>query len=460
MYFFGKMDSKEDFKLKIVIYGANNKGCLIATSLFEDHDVVIIDQPENITDDFLKLDIEVVKGNAADIKILKESHLDECDVFIACTDSDEANIVACIMMKSVSQARTVCFISKEEYYDSLNAVKNSNFNRDVFADYVIRPEELLTQELFRIITVPSATHVENFANGKARLLECPIKDTSPIANKKIRECVFPQEVLIVGITRNGELSIPSGDTDLKSGDKVIFMGSAKSLDILAATVFREDTKISSVVIIGGGTVGLLLAETLEEADIYCKVFEKNMKRCEYISEILKKSLVINGDGTDFQLLNNEQAEDADVLISVTDSDEKNLLCSLLAKQAGVKKVISRASKPTNVNLFEKVGIDVAVSPNEAALHEIYNHLIVPDISILATVERGQGEIVEIELPESFQQRKIMDLKLPHKAVIAIIKRRNRVIIPKGDTLVFGKDNLIIFTMQETSAAIQKYMLNC
>ena len=296
--------------------------------------------------------------------------------------------------------------------------------------------------------------------GKARLLEYPIKESSPIVNKMIKDCSFPPEILIVGITKNGELSIPTGDTELKIGDKVIFMGSSKSLDILAATVFREDTKIDYVVIIGGGTVGLMLAQTLEEADIYCKVFEKNLKRCEYISEILKKSLVINGDGTDIQLLLNEQAEDADALISVTDNDEKNLLCSLLAKQSGVKKVISRVTKATNVSLFEKVGIDVAVSQNETAMHEIYNHLIVPDISILATVERGQGEIMELQLPESFVQRKIMDLKLPHKAIIATIERRNRVIIPKGDTLVFGCDRLIIFTMQETSAAIQKYLLHC
>lgn len=446
--------------MKIVIYGANNRGWLLATTLFEDHDVVLLDKPENLTDAFNKLDIEVVQGNAADIRLLKEYHLDECNVFIACTDSDEANIVACMMMKSVSQARTVCFVSKEEYSESLTAAKNSKFNRDVLADYIIRPEELLTQELFKIITVPSATDVENFAKGRARLLEYPIKENSPLINKKIKDCTFPNEVLIVGITRDGNLFIPSGDTELKINDKVIFMGSAKSLNFLAASVFSEDTKIKSVIIIGGGTVGLLLAETLELADINCKIFEKDLKRCEYISQILRKSLVINGDGTDLNLLKNEEVEDADVLVSVTDNDEKNLLCSLLAKQSGVKKVISRVSKGPNVILFEKVGIDVAISPNDAAMHEIYNHLILPDISILATVERGQGEVVEIAMPENFKSRQVMDFKFPQKAIIAVIKRRNKTIIPKGDTLVFGSDVLIIFTMQDSSPAIKKYLLNC
>lgn len=446
--------------MKIVIFGANNRGWLIATSLFEDHDVVLLDKPENLTEDFTQLDIEVVQGNAADIKLLKDYHLDECDIFIACSDSDEANIIACMMMKSVSEARTVCFITQEEYFESLLTVKNSNSYNNIISDYIIRPEELLTQELFRIITVPSATHVENFAKGRARLLEYPIKENSPLINKQIKFCSFPPEVLIVGITRNSKLFIPSGETELKTGDKVIFMGSARSLSFLAASVFREDTKIKSVVIVGGGNVGLLLAETLEQADIYCKIFEKDIKRCEYISEILKKSLVINGDGTDMQLLRNEQVEDADVLVSVTDNDEKNLLCSLLAKQSGVKKVISRVSKGPNVLLFEKVGIDVAISPNDAAMHEIYNHLIVPDISILATVERGQGEVIEILLPDNFAERKVMELKLPQRAIISVIERHNKMIIPKGDTLVLGGDNLIIFTMQDSSAAIKKYLLNC
>lgn len=447
--------------MKIVIFGANNRGCLIATSLFEDHDIVIVDKPENISSDFYKLDIEVLEGNASDIKFLRENHLDECDVFIACNDSDEVNIVACIMMKAISStSRTVCFISSEEYYDSVWNIKNGKFDKEFLPDYIIRPEELLTGEIFRIITVPSATQVEIFAKGKARLLEYPIKESSPIVNKKVKDCTFPIETLIVGITRNGQLSMPSGDTELKVGDKIIFMGSVKSLDLLAAEVFREDTKVDFVAIVGGGNVGLLLAERLEQADIKCKIFEKNYKRCEQISQILKKTLVINGDGTDIQLLLNEQAEDADVLVCVTDNDEKNLLCALLAKQAGVKKVISRVSKGLNVDLFEKVGIDVAISQNDAAMHDIYDHFIVPDISILATVESGQGEVVEIQLPETFEQRKVMDLKLPYKAVIAIIERRKHIIIPKGDTLIMPDDHLILFTMKENSAPIIKYLKSC
>ena len=406
------------------------------------------------------MDIDVIIGNAADINVLKKYNADKCDIFIACKDSDESNILSCMMIKHLCNAKTVCFITKEEYFSSLMYIKNSKQNNEIFADYIVRPEELLTQEIFRLITVPSATQVENFGKGKARLLEYPVKENSTLLNLKIKDCKFPEEVLIVGITRSGTLFIPNGDTELLLNDKLIFMGSVKQLDFLAADVFREETKVKTVAIIGGGRTGLILAEILEKAGIECKIIEINLKRCEYISEILRKTLVINGDGTDVSLLSDEQIEDADVLVCVSDNDEKNLLSSLLAKQVGVKKVIARVSNEHNVDLFEKVGIDVAVSYNNAILHDINNRLIMPHIMILATVEKGQGEVIEISLPPSFEQRQIRNLKFPEKGIVAIIERRNKMIVPKGDTLVLPEDNLIIFTMQTSVDIIRKYLLSC
>jgi len=446
--------------MKIIIYGANNIGRLLAQSLSENHNIIIIDKADSITDEVKNMDIDVIVGNASDINVLKKYNADKCDIFIACKDSDESNILSCMMIKHLCNARTVCFITKEEYFSSLMYIKNLKQNNEIFADYIVRPEELLTQEIFRLITVPSATQVENFGKGKARLLEYPVKENSTLLNMKIKDCKFPDEVLIVGITRSGTLFIPNGDTELLLNDKLIFMGSVKQLDFLAADVFREETRVKTVAIIGGGRIGLILAEILEKAGIKCKIIEINLKRCEYISEILRKTLVINGDGTDISLLSDEQIEDADVLVCVSDNDEKNLLGSLLAKQVGVKKVIARVSKEHNVDLFEKVGIDVAVSYNNAILHDINNRLIMPHIMILATVEKGQGEVIEISLPSSFTQRQIRDLKFPEKGIIALIERRNKMIVPKGDTLVLPEDNLIIFTMQTSVDIIRNYLLSC
>ncbi len=442
--------------MKIVIFGANEVGCLLATELFEDHDIIVIDKEENRSEDFKKLDIDFVFGNASNIGILEKINIKDVDVFIACTGMDEANIVACLTVKKMSMAKTACFVSKEEYIESLSLIKASEYQNELLIDMVIWPEALLTQEIFRIITVPAAIDVENFAHGRARLLEYRIKEDSMLLGKQIKDCSFPEETLVVGITRNNELFIPSGLTMFEQDDKVIFMGAAMPLDILAGTMFKDADKVRSVGIIGGGNVGLMLAKDLERANIRAKIIEKDFKRCEYLTENLKKTLVLNGDGTDLDLLQAEEFNEFDVLVCVTNNDEKNLLCSLLAKQLGVKKVITRVSKTRNIGLFEKVGIDVAMSPKEAAIAEINNVLIETDIDILATVEQGQGEVIDIYIPDNFRDTKIMDLKLPAKAIIGIIRRGSRVIIPKGDTLVRANDSLIVFTMAENSTEVKNY----
>lgn len=436
--------------MKIVVFGASEIGYLIATEFFENHDITIIDKEENKTEAFNKLDISFIDGNGANINTLKSAGIDCADIFIACSDFDEANIVSCLTVSRLSNAKTVCFVSNPEYIESLKLVKDTQYE---MIDYVIWPEELLTQEIFRIITVPEAVDVENFANGRARLLEYRIKEDSSLLNKKIKDCRFIQDTLVVAITREDTLFIPDGETEFLLNDKVIFMGYSTSLDILARDIFQSPTKVKTAAIIGGGSVGSMLAQNLEQSGIKTKIIERDYKRCEELTEILKNTLVLHGDGSNLDLLMQEDIGDSDVVISVTNNDEKNLLCSLLTKQIGAKKVITRVSKSANISLFEKVGIDVAISPTEAAINEIRNNLIETDVEILATVERGQGRIIEAKIPDNFEEIAVMDLKLPAKGIIAIIQRGHNVLIPKGITRLMPKDSLIIFTREENSQKI-------
>ncbi len=446
--------------MKIVIYGANETAALIAASLFEDHDIIVIDDEPNANDDIQKLDIEYVQGTGSNIALLETIGIKDADIFIACTENDEANIVACLTVTNMTKLKTACFVSKKENVESLSLVRGSKYQRELMIDYVLWPEELMTQEIFRIITVPNAIDVENFANGKARLLEYRVVETTNFLNKKVKDCSFPEETLIVGITRDNTLFIPNGDTELQLNDKVIFMGSSYSLDILANKFFQEKNDVKQVTIIGGGNVGLMLAQNLEKANMKIKIIEYDYDRCVELTENLKNTLVINGDGANFALLEEERVSESDVVVSVTNNDERNLLCSLLAKQLGVDKVITRVSKNANANLFEKVGIDVAISQNGAAIDEIENHLIKTDVEILATVERGQGKVLEICIPFDFKTNTIMNLKLPCEAIIAIIQRRNRVIIPRGTTQIMPFDNLIVFTTQENADKVLNYFKRC
>lgn len=440
--------------MKIIIYGASEFGYLIANEFYQQHDVTVIDKEENKTDEFDKLDIGFICGSGADIDVLRQADVKNADAFISCTCEDEANIVACVVAKRLSKAKTVCFVSKEEYKKTFNAIKDNPESGAI--DSIIWPEELLTEEIFRIITVAKALDVENFAHGKAKLLEYKIEKNSVLVDKKVRECEFPDETLIVGLTRDGELFVPYGETVLKEDDKAIFMGSSHSLDILAGKFFHDKDVTKTVTIIGGGQVGLMLAKDLENLKVKVKIIEKNPKRCEYLSEVLSNALILNADGTNLELLNDENIADSDVVISVTNNDEKNLLCSLLAKRLNVKRVISRVVKMFNIPLFEQVGIDVAVSTKFAALHEVKNLFSERNVGILATVEQGKGQVLDIVIPEDFETKKLMEIKLPTRAVVGIVNRHKRVIIPKGDTLIMSGDEVIIFTRDEDAQQIKDF----
>lgn len=443
--------------MKIIIYGANETGSIIATEFFEDHDIIVIDPDAKSLEKFNNLDLTVICADASNINILREADIKNCDVFIACTNIDEGNIVACLMAKQLSSATTVCFVSKKECRDSLRAIREEhNKNYALYIDNVIWPERLLTHEILRIITVPDAVDVEYFSNGRAKLLEYRIKENSTLKNKKLKDCSFNEETLVVGIVREEELFIPNGDSEFMAGDKAIFMGTPDALDNTAGQFFIEENNLRDVAIIGGGSVGYELAKSLESTKLRIKIIENNYKRCEFLSQNLKKTLVLNGDGTNLELLEQEDIGNSDVAVCVTNNDEKNLLCSLLVKQLGVKRAITRVGQIATATLFEKVGVDVAISPREASVNEIKNRIIESHAGILATVERGLAEILELKIREDFESTALMNLKLPSRAVIAIIERAGKVIIPKGQTLIKSGDNLLIFTKSQDVAAIKGF----
>ena len=294
----------------------------------------------------------------------------------------------------------------------------------------------------------------------ARLLEYKVKSSSSIVGKMVKDCGFTRDTIMVGIKRDNLLFIPNGLTEINDGDKLIFMGTSHSLDILAGTFFHENEEVKSVAIIGGGNVGYMLAKSLEDMKIKIKIIEKDYDRCEFLAQELQKTLVINGDGTNLKLLDEEEIGSCDAVISVTNNDERNLLCSLLVKQLGVKRVISRVSKVLNIPLFEKVGIDIAVSPKTSAINEVRNDIDETSVDILATVEQGAAEVLEIPVDEEFNGKLIKDIRFPAPAIVGVIQRRNNVIIPKGDTVIKVHDILIIFTMAENAQKIKDYFKVC
>ena len=421
--------------MKVIIYGATEAAYLIANKLYIEHDITVISEAEELPDAFNKLDLSFVQGNPSSTKVLKSAGIESTDVFIAASPVDERNIVACWNAGKFADVQTLCFVSKFEYFRD-----NEGFHIDAGIDYIIWPEKLLTQEIFRVITIPEAVDAEEFAGGKVNLLEYKIKNSSKLVSKQIKNCHFPQNTLILGISREGQLFIPTGSSVIQADDKLLFMGFRRNLEELYREYIDEkSSQIRSVVIIGGGNVGFMLAE--------------------YLSENLKESLVLNADGTDIELLESEDIGNSDIAVCVTNNDEKNLLCSLLVKQLGVKKVITRVNSVANASLFEKVGVDVALSPLQSAIDEVNNKFIETDINILATVERGQGEVFETTIAENFKSIELMNMKFPANAIVATIKRGHKILIPKGDTLIRANDILFVFTTTDNAPVIKDFFKN-
>ncbi len=444
--------------MKIVIYGAGDITSILASEFFEDHDIIVIDPDSEKLSQFSHLDLSTIVGDASNINVLSNADIKNADVFIAASELDEANIVGCIMTRYLSCAQTVCFVSRKECKNSLKIIReHAKKDDDVNINYVVWPQELLTREIYSILTVPDAVDVESFAQGRARLLEYRIKENSPLLGKKLKDAGFDTETLVVGIAREDGLFIPNGDDEFQLNDKCIFMGTPDSLDLTSIKYFiDEKSAIKSVSIIGGGTVGFELAKLLEKTKIKVKLIESNYKRCEFLSEELSKTLILNADGTNSEFLTQEGIANSDVVIALSDSDEKNLLCSLISKQLGAKRVITRVDQLATISLFENVGIDVAVSPKQAALNEIKNQIIDSKMGIIATVERGLGKVQEIKVDCAFKDTTLMDLKLPCRAVIATIQRGSRIIIPKGQTLIRANDMLLVFSMADDAQQIREF----
>ena len=236
------------------------------------------------------------------------------------------------------------------------------------------------------------------------------------------------------------------------------MGTDTALNVLSRDYFfKKDSQIENVSIIGGGDVGFMLAKKLEQLGLNIKIIEKDSQRCEFLSEKLSRTLVLNADGSDIEFLESEEIADSDVVVNVTNNDEKNILCSLIVKQLGVRRVITRVNNENIVNLFEKVGVDVAISPNIATVNELKNKIIEKSANILLTVEQDQADIIEVDVPAKFFEKPMKEIKFPVRAIVGIIKRGKKIIIPKGDTLVRADDRMIIFTRSEDMQKLKEFV---
>jgi len=440
--------------MHVVIVGGGEVGSALARALAAEHEVFVIDQEPTVADRFTSLDVDFILGSGTSEAVLARANIKEADFFVACTGLDEVNIVACAIANRISSPETVCLVSRADFLGSSTdaGLKQFGINR------VLWPEAQLAVDIEQVVTAPGAIDAEVFAGGVVRLLEYKLEASSPLVAAPVGSLHLPKGSLIVAVKRAGKLFVPRGATHLATGDKVILMGTHEAM--------REVEKLvrpganhgrQRVTIIGGGDVGLQVAERLEKADnVDVRIVERGEERGALLAARLTQTLVLNGDGTDLEFLESEDVGHSDVLVCVIDNDERNLLASLLGRQLGVPKIVTRVSRPGNLRLFERVGIDVALSARAAAVASILHQISGGTSSLLAVLEHGEARVLELTVSASFQPRQLKGIGTPEDVIVAAILRGDHAIVPRGDDRIDPGDRILVFCTKAAATRVQDY----
>jgi trk system potassium uptake protein TrkA len=441
--------------MRIVIVGGGQIGSSLARALAADHEVVVIDHNRAVADTFTTIDAELIVGSGTSEEILERAGIHEARFFVATTPLDEVNIVACAIANRMASPETICLVSRADFTpDSreLQGLAQFGINR------VLWPEAQLAADIEGVVTAPGAIDAEIFAGGRIRLLEYKLDAASKLITVPLGQLHLPKGSLIVAVKRGGSLFVPRGNTQLADGDKIILMGTPEAMRDVESLIHptRGGGSIE-VTIIGGGDVGLQLAERLERSPhCHVRIMERDPARGEMLAARLKRALVLNGDGTDLEFLESENVGRSDVLVSVIDNDERNLLASLLGRQLGVPKIVTRVSRPTNLRLFERVGIDVALSARGAAVASIIHQITGGTSSLLAVVEHGEARVLELVVSPRFEPKPLKGIGAPADVIVGAILRGSQVIIPRGDDRVEPGDHIIVFSTKDAADRVQAY----
>jgi len=443
--------------MRTIIVGAGKIGYHVAHILIEEqHDVVIIDLNEerlkNLEDN---LDVQTIHGSGASSRILVKAGIKEAGLLIAVTETDEVNMIACMLAKQFGVEKTVARVRNSEY------VEETNLKKGVFSniDLIINPELVTAKEIAKLIDFPEALDIVPYADGKIQLLELRIPPTAPVVYQQMKELKLCYPFLIVAILRDGKMIIPRGNDQILPNDLIFLLVKTNELVRIEKFLGTKRKKTDKVMILGADLTGYHLAKILEQRKISVKVIEKQYKRCLELAQNLKNTLVLNGDGTDIDFVKSEGMADTDVFVSLTDDDKLNLLVSLLAKHLGAKRTITQIRYSDYISLMESVGIDVGVSPRlltaNAILKFIKRGKNVVSITILSGAKAEMIEIV-ISDKSDITDKKLKDLKFPSGAIIGSIYRKNKVIIPSGDDLLKVGDIVTVFALPKAIKRVEDY----
>ena len=443
--------------MKIAIVGAGKLGLKVINALVGgDHAITVFDVNEAVLNKISQqYDVMTVAGNAKQISLLKDRGIENFDFLIACTDSDEQNIVIAAFAKKLGCSKVIARVRDPEHMNQMDFIMET-----MNIDHIVNPDLSITKEIYKYLVEKYTLTNGIFSSGKVSLVQFKVQKYRKLIGLSMIEVskVLPN-MLVVAISRNGKIIIPHGKTVIDEHDTLYLIGEKSQIVELHKKVHEKGkyTNLQKVMIIGGGKTGYYLAGKLSEFGIAVKLIEKSKERCYYLSTHLDDVMVLHGDATDTSLLEEENLDKMDAFVAATGFDEENLLLALIAKQRGVEDVISKVSHQSYKDLIEKMGIDMALNPLDIVASTILRYIQGSKKIIASLLIQGQAEIMEIIASNEMKLANVplKDVALPDGVLIAAIHRGQQVIIPNGDTRILEDDKVTIFCLLTDIGDLEK-----
>ena len=442
--------------MKIVIVGAGKVGFVLAHMLSnEDHDVTVIDRnPARIETVEERLDVNSVLGSCTSTEVLAAAGVADADMLLAVTERDELNLVSCFIAKSYGVHYAIARVRSPEFAN-LDA---ETVKKALGIDLMINPERIAAAQICKMLDYPDAVNVDFYNEGRVLLMEFKITAATSVNGKLLREIKTDYHYLIVGIIRKGEMIIPNGNEMIKEGDRLFLFTPVQYIPEVEDDFGQDRKKVKNVIIAGGDTISYYLTAELEKRGIHIKIFEEDFDKCKQLSETLNDALIIHGNASDIQLLKDENIEDTDAFIAVTDEDNFNILSAIIAKELGADRTVVQLKMSDYMSVADSIGIDQSFSPRILAAGSILRFFHNSNVLSLNLIGDTDAHVVEIMAPEHSEILNVplMKLDFPANAILGTIVRGKDVIIPRGNDVILPGDKLLVITLPKSSKRVEKF----
>lgn len=443
--------------MKIIIVGSGKVGeTLVASLSKENHDITVIDTVQDVLTDIVEnYDVMGVAGNGVSYSVLQDAGIDNADLLIAVTDSDEINILCCLIAKRIgnSDLGTIARVRSPLYRKEIGYIKN-----DLGISMVINPEKAAAEEISRILRFPSVDKIDTFANGKVEIVQYTILEGSPLCNKTLIEVArkVKTEVLICAVERGDTVWIPNGDFILRENDNISIVATQYNAKEFFNAIGVETHSVKSTMIIGGGRIAEYLAENMVRSGVSVKIIERDRKRCEELSEILPKATIINGDASNQAVLAEEGLEGVDSFVALTGIDESNIFLSLFAKNKTKGKIITKINRISYDDIIATFNLGSLISPKKITAEYIVRYVRAKQNSIGSNVltmyklieDKAEALEFAINANSPIVGHKLSELKIKKNILIGCINHRGTVIIPNGSSVINAGDTVVVITTKQ------------